>query len=444
MSKEYLLVEKSLSLKGTVDLCGAKNAVLVMMASLLLTRGKSTLKNVPSSADVLQMISLLKDLGAEVLFEPSTNILEVDTSNVNRYEVKPEVMNKMRASILVMGPLLACFNKARVALPGGCLIGARPIDYHIKGFRKLGVIFKEDKKYLNASFFPRRMNERIILEYPSVGATENFLMFAVLQAGTITIVNAALEPEVLDLVDALKKMGAKIFIEPGAVIRVEGVNNLFPIEHDVIVDRLEAGALLIAAAITGGEINLPTAYAYTMDIFLEKLLEMGHTVSIGKDGFGISLKSTNRPKAVNFKTGAYPGFPTDLQAPFMVAQCVAEGKSIIEETVFENRFMHVSQLQKMGAQIIVNGMKATVLGVEELYGSDVIASDIRASCALVLAGLVAENKTKVSGLSHWNRGYDRLEEKLMLLGGKVSLFDTAGPKGPKKEQSFSFYKSLNS
>ena len=254
-----------------------------------------------------------------------------------------------------------------------------------------------------------------------MGATENLLMFAVKQACETVIVNAALEPEVLDLIEVLKKMGANILIEPGAILRISGVSKLLPVEHAVITDRLEAGALLIAAAITKGEITINNANAYDMDIFLEKLIEMGHNIIVGKNGIGVTIKAIDKPKAVSFKTGAYPSFPTDLQAPFMVAQCVAEGKSVIEETVFENRLMHVAQLQKMGAQIITDGMKAKVLSVEKLYGTDVIATDIRASCALVLAGLIANDKTKVIGLHHWRRGYDKLEEKLMLLGANISI-----------------------
>ncbi len=418
---EYLLIKKSGPLKGFADLCGAKNAVLVTMASLLLTRGKSILYNVPVSTDVFHMISLLGDLGAKSLFNTLTHTLEVDTSKVNRYEVKPEIMNKMRASILVMGPLLAIFKRAKVAMPGGCLIGTRPIDLHLKGFKKLGIVVEKDGDYLNASFPLDLQANRIILEYPSVGATENLMMFAVIQKNDLTIVNAALEPEVLDLILVLKKMGAQITIEPGAMLHITGVNQLKPIEHNVIVDRLEAGALLLAAAVTGGEITIPTAKAYDMDIFLEKLSEMGHVVNIGRNGLGVQLKATSTPQAVSFKTGPYPGFPTDLQALFMVAQCVARGKSIVEETVFDNRLLHVSQLQKMGAQITLKDTKATILGVDKLYGTDVIATDIRASCALVLAGLIAENETKVIGLNQWRRAYDKLEEKFILLGANINV-----------------------
>lgn len=423
MSNECLVIERSRPIKGEIELFGAKNAVLVIMASLLLTRGKSVLSNVPASSDVHQMISLLESLGAKIFFNKVTSVLEIDTTSISSYSVNHDSMKKMRASILVMGPLLTCFNRARVALPGGCLIGARPVDFHIKGFKKLGITVEEDDDFLNVFNNNKVICKRIVLEYPSVGATENLMMFAAAQSYETIIVNASLEPEVLDLISVLKKMGANIEVHPAATLRIKGTPSLQPIEHRVIVDRLEAGALLLAAAITNGKISLPTAKAYTMDVFLDKLSEMGHEVIIGKDGNGITLKATSKPKSVSFKTGPYPGFPTDLQAPFMVAQCVAEGRSVIEETVFENRFMHVAQLQKLGAQIYVEGSKAIVLGVEELYGSDVIATDIRASCALVLAGMVAENKTKIIGVHHWRRGYDKLEEKLILLGGRIKIFN---------------------
>jgi UDP-N-acetylglucosamine 1-carboxyvinyltransferase len=262
---------------------------------------------------------------------------------------------------------------------------------------------------------------RIVLEYPSVGATENILMAATLTHGTTTIINAALEPEVMDLIAIVRKMGAKITIEAPATIIIEGVTSLQPVEHAIIPDRLEAGALLLAAAITGGTVSLPQAHAYSMDVFLMKLEEMGHEIIIGSQGIGVTLKATKQPKAVSFKTAPYPGFPTDLQAPIMAALCLAEGKSIIEETVFENRLLHVRELQKMGAQIKVEHNKAIVLGVDKLYGASVIATDIRASCALVLAGLSAHGSTIMTGIHHWTRGYEGLEHKLSLLGGSVKL-----------------------
>lgn len=420
MSEKYLVIEESLGLQGEASLFGAKNAVLVIMASLILTRGKSRLTNVPRSDDVLQMIRLLTELGAEVVFDENDHSLEVDTSNINSYKVKAEIMKKMRASILVMGPLLARFSKAEIAMPGGCTIGSRPINYHLNNFVKMGVEIETNSEFLTANAFKLQAT-KLVLEYPSVGATENVMMAAVLTPGVTRIVNAALEPEVFDLIDVLRKMGARITILPPATIEIEGVSSLRPINHEIIYDRLEVGSLLIATAITGGEISIPQAPAYMLDIFLMKLQEMGHCVKVGPNDVGIYLKATRSPKAVSFKTAPYPGFPTDLQAPMMAAQCVAEGVSVVEETVFENRLVHTRELQKMGAHIKVEHNTAIITGVEELYGTKVIATDIRASCALVCAGLVARGTTVMTGIHHWTRGYDGLDKKLVALGARVSL-----------------------
>ncbi len=420
MSNNYILVKQSQSLNGEVKINGAKNATLPIMASLILTSGKNILENVPNSADIKQMIKLLEDLGAITFFDPEKAHLEIDTSKINNYEVKPENMNKMRASILVMGSLLAKFGKARVAMPGGCLIGARPIDLHLKGLKKMGTQIKIDTPFFDASFSNKKTVEsKIILEYPSVGATENIAMLATLKNGNTKIINAALEPEVLDFLDVLKKMGAQVEIKPPATIEIKGVKKLNPIKHEIIPDRLEAGTLLIAAAVTGGKIKLLSVQPEHMDVFLEKLREMGHKVETDKNT--ITLTATKNPKTVNFKTGPYPGFPTDLQAPMMVAQTLANGQSIIEETVFENRLMHVAELQKMGAQIKTHGTKATINGVEDFYGTEVIATDIRASAALVISGLVAKGETKILGIHHWKRGHDKLEEKLQKLGANISV-----------------------
>lgn len=432
MSSNYLLVEQSNGLKGQVELSGAKNAVLVIMASLILAEGKSRLTNVPNSADVHQMIEALKTLGADISYNPEHATMEVDTTHIRYFSVGPEIMNKMRASILVMGPLLARFGKAHVAVPGGCQIGARPIDYHVRAFARMGVHFDEVGHYLNASLDRNNVlfqNRRIILEYPSVGATENSLMLATLLPGTTTIVNAALEPEVLDLIDVLTKMGAMIDFELPQCIRIVGVSSLKAIDHDVMPDRLEAGSLMLATAVAGGELYLPDARPFHMEVFLEKLREMGHEVYTEyrqTDGTilpGIYFKAHPEPKAVSFKTSQYPGFPTDLQAPMMVAQTLALGESVIEETVFENRMMHVKELVKMGANITLDGTRARVRGVDQLYGCQVIATDIRASCGLVVAGLAAVGQTHISGIHHWKRGYDKLDLKLRRLGAQVTLVE---------------------
>lgn len=420
MSHAYVVIEQSPALQGTVGLVGAKNAVLVIMASLILTNGVSRLTNVPSSDDVYQMIALLRNLGAIVFFDSIAHTLEIDTTAINAHAVNPEIMKKMRASILVMGPLLARYGKASIALPGGCLIGARPIDYHLKAFVQMGATIDIIEEYLNTQADALKAC-KFILEYPSVGATENIMMAATLIPGKTSIVNAAIEPEILDLVTVLRKMGASITLHAPATIEIEGVKELHPIEHDIIPDRLEAGSLLAAVAMTGGSVTIPDAPVYALEVFLEKLSEMGHTLSMGKDGKGISLTSTKNPKAVSFKTMPYPGFPTDLQAPMMVLQTIASGTSVIYETVFENRLMHVRELQKMGAHITVEGGCATIKGVDALYGASVIAPDIRASAGLVIAGLVAQGQTVMTGVHHLKRGYEELDKKLALLGAHISM-----------------------
>jgi UDP-N-acetylglucosamine 1-carboxyvinyltransferase len=418
MAEDHIIIEQSRALHGTVELAGAKNAVLVIMASLILTDGVSVLLNVPANEDVLQMIKLLRDLGAVVTFDADLHRLEVDTRLITKFSVRSDVMKKMRASVLVMGPLLARFGRADIALPGGCVIGARPIDYHINGFKRMGVEVDIEGEFLTAHVDTLKAN-KIVLEYPSVGATENLMMAAALTKGVTRILNAALEPEVIDLMNILKKMGANIVIEPPATIVIEGVETLQPVEHAVIFDRLEAGSLLLAAAMTGGTIDMPQAPAFAMDMFLLKLEEMGHHITTGVDGVGVSLRATRNPKAVSFKTAPYPGFPTDLQAPMLAAQCVASGTSTVYETVYENRLSHITELQKMGAQIKVEYNKATILGVEKLYGASVIAPDIRASCALVIAGLVAHGITRMSGIHHLARGYEAMPQKLQKLGANI-------------------------
>jgi UDP-N-acetylglucosamine 1-carboxyvinyltransferase len=415
-----VIIEQSPALSGEINLVGAKNAVLAIMASLILTHGKSRLTNVPASDDVLHMADLLRTLGADVTFKASDQIVEVDTSLMSGYTVNPESMKKMRASILVMGPLLARFGRAHVALPGGCVLGARPIDFHLKGFARMGALIEPTGEFIKASATPLS-SARIVLEYPSVGATENILMSAVLTPGITRIINAALEPEVFDLISVLTKMGARIRVNPPATLEVEGVQSLNPIEHAIMPDRLEAGSLLIAVAITGGTVTIPQAPAYALDIFLEKLADMGHTVSPGPQGVGVTLKSTQAPRAVSLKTMPYPGFPTDLQAPMMTAQCLASGTSIIHETVYENRLLHARELQKMGAQIDLEGQTAIIKGVDMLYGTSVIATDIRASAALLSAGLAAQGQTVMAGVHHLTRGYQGFDQKLIKLGARLRI-----------------------
>lgn len=422
MSAGYILVKQSAPLVGQVSLSGAKNSVLAIMASLLLTRGVSILRNVPDIEDVRQMIFVLESLGSAIRFDVENNLLEVDTTHLQNNPLAQESIKKFRASLLVFGPLLAQFKSVKIAMPGGDAIGARPIDYHIKNFKKMGADVYQDHEFLHGSA-THLQSQRFILDYPSVGATENLMMALVLVDGESWIVNAALEPEVLDVITVLQKMGAQIDIMPPAMIRIRGVKNLRPVDHEIIYDRLEAGSLLIAGAITLGDVYLPDAQVYNMELFLMKLEEMGHTVIVGKDGKGVRLQATKNPKAVSFKTGPFPGFPTDLQALMMAAQVVAKGSCDVVETVFENRFLHVPEMNKLGAQITASGHFAKMqCNQQGLVGSDVKATDIRAACALALLGLAAQGETRVfDGVHHWKRGYEMLDEKLRSLGAFIEL-----------------------
>lgn len=424
MNHETIHIEQSLKLSGEVTLDGAKNSALVIIASLVMTNGKSRLTNVPDNADVHHMVALLEQLGAQAQFDAALGVLDVDTSTLSGYTVSLDIMKKMRASILVMGPLLARFGRAHIALPGGCTLGARPIDYHLRAFSRMGAEIEVVGDYLHARA-PHLKPQRFILEYPSVGATENIMMAAALCEGRTFIVNAALEPEVYDLITVLTKMGAQIAVHAPAVIEIEGVQALSPVEHAIMPDRLEAGTLLLAAAATRGSIVIPDAPAYALDVFLDKLSEMGHSIAVGTDGVGVALVATDSPRAVSFKTMPYPGFPTDLQAPMTTVLALASGTSVVHETVYENRLVHVRELEKMGAQITIHGTTATITGVEELYGTSVIAPDIRGSAALIIAGLAARGTTTMTGIHHVRRGYDHIDAKLRALGGRITVMPAA-------------------
>ncbi len=419
MLSGYIQVEPSGPLSGSVRVAGAKNSVLVKLAACVLVDGESVLTNVPASADVFYMIRLLEKIGARVIFDQDTKTVHVDARSINGCIVDPEIMRKMRASVLLMGPLLVRLGRVQVGLPGGCPIGARPIDYHLQAFSRMGVHIQQQGNMLSAQT-EKLTPADIVLEYPSVGATENILLAGVCTSGTTTIVNAALEPEVLDLIKMLNNAGARITIAPAATVVIEGGSCLHSFAHEIMPDRLEAGALLLAGAITGGTVTVENAHACDMEVFLLKLAQMGHTITRGERGVGVTLCATHVPEAVSFKTGQYPGFPTDLQAPMAVALCVAAGTAHVHETVHENRLLHVPELQKMGAQISAIGCdRMYIKGVSELQGCSVQATDIRASCALVLAGLVARGTTIMYGLNHWRRGYDGLEHKFIQLGARL-------------------------
>ncbi len=420
MKNEFILVKKSVPLTGEVLVSGAKNAALPIIASLVLTSGVSVLKNVPHLTDIESIVGLLESIGAVVQADYASGTLTIDTTHVNSWKVSEEIMQKTRASIVILGPLMARFHQADLAFPGGDAIGARPIDYHLKNFKKMGAVITQAANLISLKA-ETLTAQRFVLDYPSVGATQNILMAAVLVPGVSHIINAAIEPEIMDLINILKKMGAQISLEYPATIKIVGVEKLHPVQYEIMTDRLEAGALLIAAAITGGDVTLPNACAEDMELFLTKLEEMGHEITFPTSG-GIRLKATQDPQAVSFKTAPYPGIATDLQPLIMIAQATSHGKSEMIETVFENRFLHVPYLQLMGARMEVLGShKAIVTGVKKLQGTTVIATDIRASCALVLAGLVADGTTRVFGVSHWWRGYESLDQKLRALGAEIEF-----------------------
>lgn len=418
----YIRVQQSLPLEGNIHLSGAKNSSLAIIASLVLTKGVSVLKNVPASHDILQMIRLIEQLGAETTFDIENNILVVDTTHADGFYVPSAITTTFRASVLILGPLLARHKKASFGFPGGCSIGARPIDYHIKNLEKMGVTFTYHEDYIEAH--AEQLHARkLLLEYQSMGATKNLMMVASLTAGTTRICNAAFEPEVFDFIEVLKKMGAQISFEAPSTIVIQGVEKLEPVEHTIMFDRLEAGALLLAGAITAGHIHIPEAPAHTMELFLMKLQEMGHHIIIGDHEQGVTIKGTKKTRAVSIKTAPHPCFPTDLQAPIMTALTLCHGTSKVQETVFENRFGHIQELAKLGAHITLSHGVATIHGVDQLQGTIVEAPDIRASCALVLAGLAANGTTIVQNIHHWKRGYESLELKLQMLGASIELVD---------------------
>lgn len=411
----YIVVKNSPPLKGTVRINGAKNAVLPIIAATLLADGVSTIKNVPNLRDVNVMSDLLRYLGAKVQYDGET--LVVDASEVNETEAPYHLVNKMRASFLVMGSLLGKHQKAKISMPGGCAIGTRPIDLHIKGFKQLGVEVISDHGYVEATC-EKLVGDKIYLDFPSVGATENIMMAAVLAEGTTIIENVAEEPEIVDLANFLNKMGAKVRGAGTNTIKITGVEKLTPAEHTVIPDRIEAGTYMVAAGMTKGDVMIENIIIDHIKPVVAKLREVGCIVEEMDDKIRVIGPEVLQP--TNIKTLPHPGFPTDMQSPFMAMLCIAEGgKSTITETVFENRFMNVPELIRMGADIEINGKTAIVEGRETLTGSEVMATDLRAGAALVIAGLVAESETIVKNIYHIERGYVDLVGKLSMLGANV-------------------------
>ncbi len=412
---DKMIIQGGHSLKGIVEINGSKNAALPIMVAALLGTGASTIRNVPVLNDINTMAKLLDMLGAKVDRQAKT--LLIDPSDLSKWEAPYDLVRTMRASFLVLGPLLSKFGKARVSLPGGCAIGARPIDIHLKALEDMGAKIKICKGYVEAT--AKRLKGAVLgLDYPSVGATENIMMAAALAEGTTIIENAAREPEVVDLAYFLKKMGARITGEGGSVVKIEGVKELKKAaNHSVIPDRIEAGTFLIAAMITRSKITLEAVSPECLGAVEPKLKEAGAKLSYFNNC--IEIQGPKVIQAENIQTAPYPGFPTDLQAQWMALMTVAKGTSTITETVFENRFMHASELIRMGAQIKIRVQNAVIRGPAQLSGAKVMASDLRASAALVLAGLVAKGTTEINRVYHLDRGYEKIEEKLRKLGAKI-------------------------
>ncbi|OYD14754.1 UDP-N-acetylglucosamine 1-carboxyvinyltransferase [candidate division WOR-3 bacterium JGI_Cruoil_03_44_89] len=407
------VIEGGHRLRGEVSISGSKNATLPIIAATLLTEGTSVIHNVPQLRDVDAMLAVMEYMGARISREK--NKLVIDTGRVNNLEAPYELVRKMRASFLVTGPLIARFGEANVARPGGCAIGPRPIDEHLSGFEALGVEISEEHGYIIAKGKSLKGTE-IYLSERSVTATENLLMASTLAEGETKIVNAATEPHIIDLIKFLNSMGAKIK-ESDGIFHVIGVSKLHPATYTVIPDYLEAGTLMIATAIAKGDVFLREAVAEHSSAEILKLEEMG--VSIRKDVGGIYVKCNKRLRAREIKTAPYPGFPTDLQPQICSLLCFADGTSLVKETMYEDRFNHIAELQRMGADIKVDGRTIVINGVKKLDGAEVMASDIRCGAALVIAGLAASGKTKVLRVYHIDRGYERIEEKLARLGAAV-------------------------
>jgi UDP-N-acetylglucosamine 1-carboxyvinyltransferase len=415
---EKFAIQGGVVLNGNIRISGAKNAALPILMSTLLADGVHTIGNVPHLNDVTTTVSLLGSLGASMTITEKLDVI-IDTTNITSYEAPYDLVKTMRASILVMGSLLGRFGKADVSLPGGCAIGSRPVDLHLKGMEALGAEINLHEGYIQARAPKGLRGAKIFMDKISVGATENILMAATMAKGETLIENAAREPEVQDLANCLISMGAIIEGAGTDVIRVQGVEKLSGANYRVQPDRIETGTYLVAAAITGGRVLLKDTAPELLEAVLVKLEEAGAHIITGKDWIELDMKG-KRPKAVNLITAPYPGFPTDMQAQFTALNAVAEGTGVIIENIFENRFMHVNEMLRMGADIQVDGNTAIVTGVEQLHSAQVMATDLRASASLVLAGLVAEGRTIVDRIYHIDRGYDCIEEKLHNLGAEVN------------------------
>ena len=413
---DKLIITGGIPLEGEIRISGAKNAALPILAATLLADGPVKVGNIPHLQDITTTMELLGRMGVELVVDERMNI-EVDCSTIRELFAPYELVKSMRASILVLGPMLARFGEAVVSLPGGCAIGSRPVNLHIEGLVKMGADVHVEGGYIHAR--ARKLKAtRLVMDLVTVTGTENLMMAATLAEGTTVIENAAREPEVVDLANCLIAMGARIDGAGSDTISVEGVDGLSGTHYDVLPDRIESGTYLVAAAITGGHVRIKDTQPRMLEAVIEKLREAGAHVEVGERWIELDMKG-RRPRAINIRTSPYPAFPTDMQAQFTSLNVVAEGTATISETVFENRFMHVHELQRMGADIQLEGNTAVTRGVERLNAAPVMATDLRASASLVLAGLVAEGDTVVERIYHIDRGYESIEEKLAKLGARI-------------------------
>jgi UDP-N-acetylglucosamine 1-carboxyvinyltransferase len=414
-------------LKGTVEISGAKNAALPILFAAILATEPVTLTNVPDLKDIETTIKILRKLGV-VVERNEQGVVHLDASKIDHFVAPYELVKTMRASIWALAPLVARFNQGQVSLPGGCSIGARPVDLHISGLERLGTQVVLEDGYVKAHVNGRLIGTRIVMEKVSVGATLSIMIAATLAKGTTVIENAAREPEIADTAEFLNKMGAKISSAGSDAITIEGVERLTGCQHSIVPDRIETGTFLVAAAISGGHILCKNTKPGTLDAVIDKLREAGAQVDVAEDTITLDMLG-NRPKAVNIRTAPYPGFPTDMQAQFTLLNMVANGTSIITETIFENRFMHIPELVRMGGKAEIEGNTAVCHGVEHLSGAEVMATDLRASISLVLAGCIATGETIVDRIYHIDRGYERIEEKLRSLGARIERFTEESEEG---------------
>lgn len=412
---QKLIIQGGTPLRGEITISGAKNAALPVLCASLLTKDTLHISNLPFLKDVTTMLALLEQMGTNVIANDQSEVV-LTAAHLSNPMAPYEMVKTMRAAILVLGPLLARTGEANISLPGGCAIGVRPVDQHIKGLQAMGAKIKIEHGYIHATA-KRLTGARVVMDMITVTGTENLMMAATLATGTTILENAAREPEVVDLANCLVAMGAKIYGAGSDIITIEGVNSLHGTTHHVMPDRIETGTFLVAGAASGGDVHLKNVCSKTLDAILDKLLEAGAIIKMEKNQ--VSLKMNTKPKSVNFRTAPYPAFPTDMQAQFLAMNCIGDNTATVIETIFENRFMHVQELKRMNANIEVEGNTAIVRGINQLDGANVMATDLRASASLVIAGLIAQGETVIDRIYHLDRGYEQIETKLSQLGAQI-------------------------